>query len=187
MAYTKTNWTDSTPINTTNLNKIESGIEQNSNDIETLNTNVGDLTNLTTTEKGSLVGAINEVAGNSGGADAGTILWTNSSPTSEFVAQNLTVNMADYDLIEMIFKNATNEEYCLSTKFPKGKGTRLIDVWVTSASKIGARVRNVTYVDDNTLAFDSGHIYTIGGNSYSANTSACVPIYIIGYKTGLFS
>ena len=29
MAYTKTNWTDTTPINTTNLNKIENGIAAN--------------------------------------------------------------------------------------------------------------------------------------------------------------
>lgn len=27
MAYNKTNWTETTPINTTNLNKIENGIE----------------------------------------------------------------------------------------------------------------------------------------------------------------
>lgn len=37
MAYEKTNWTSTTPINTTNLNKIENGIEQNSNEI--VNTN----------------------------------------------------------------------------------------------------------------------------------------------------
>ena len=34
MAYTKTNWTNSTPINTKNLNNIENGIEQNYKDIE---------------------------------------------------------------------------------------------------------------------------------------------------------
>ncbi len=33
MAYNKTNWTSKTPINTSNLNKIEDGIEQNSNDV----------------------------------------------------------------------------------------------------------------------------------------------------------
>ena len=41
MTYTKTNWTSTTPINTTNLNKLESGIEQNSNDIEQINNNIG--------------------------------------------------------------------------------------------------------------------------------------------------
>jgi len=36
MAYGKTNWTSTTPINPTNLNKIENGIEQNSNDINNI-------------------------------------------------------------------------------------------------------------------------------------------------------
>lgn len=68
MAYEKTNWTNTTPINPTNLNKIEEGISQNSKDIETNNTNntnldakIGDLKNLKTTDKSSLTGAINEV------------------------------------------------------------------------------------------------------------------------------
>lgn len=36
MAYIKTNWTNTTPINPTNLNKLENGIEQNSNKITVL-------------------------------------------------------------------------------------------------------------------------------------------------------
>lgn len=61
MAYTKTNWTSTTPINTTNLNKIEDGIIANDTAIKTINTNIGTLSNLKTTEKSNLVGAINEV------------------------------------------------------------------------------------------------------------------------------
>ncbi len=34
MAYTKTNWTTSTPINPTNLNHIEDGIKENSNNLQ---------------------------------------------------------------------------------------------------------------------------------------------------------
>lgn len=81
MAYEKTNWTSTTPINTTSLNKIESAIEQNSNDIEqnrsaietnntNLNEKIGDLTTLNTTEKSSLVDAINSVV-ESGSNDNG--------------------------------------------------------------------------------------------------------------------
>lgn len=39
MAYTKTTWVNgTTPVNATNMNKIEDGIYQNANDIATLNT-----------------------------------------------------------------------------------------------------------------------------------------------------
>ena len=34
MAYEKTNWTSTTPINTTNLNKMEAGIKQNNDSID---------------------------------------------------------------------------------------------------------------------------------------------------------
>ena len=34
MAYTKTNWTTSTPINPTNLNRIEDGIKENSDNLQ---------------------------------------------------------------------------------------------------------------------------------------------------------
>lgn len=54
MAYTKTNWTDTTPINTTNLNKIENGIAAN-------DTAIGNLSNLNTSSKDNLVTAINSV------------------------------------------------------------------------------------------------------------------------------
>ena len=54
MAYEKKNWTNTTPINTTNLNNIENGIEAN-------DAKIGDLSGLTTPTTSSLVGAINSV------------------------------------------------------------------------------------------------------------------------------
>lgn len=57
MAYIKTEWENSpstkTPINANNLNKIENGIYMNS-------VNIGELTDLNTETKETLVGAINE-------------------------------------------------------------------------------------------------------------------------------
>ena len=73
MAYAKTNWTNTTPINTTNLNNIENGISANDTAITTINTNIGNLSNLTTPDKSSLVGAINSIV-ESGSNDNGK--WT---------------------------------------------------------------------------------------------------------------
>ena len=79
MAYTRVNWQDSpshaTPLSAENLNVMDEGIKnlddsmtEATGDITTLETTVsghttsiGTLANLTTTEKSSLVGAINEV------------------------------------------------------------------------------------------------------------------------------
>lgn len=43
MSYSKTNWTPTTPINPSNLNKMEEGIRQNAADIENLNSNLDKL------------------------------------------------------------------------------------------------------------------------------------------------
>lgn len=65
MAYTPKEWKDlpdeTTPIQASDLNHIEQGIGDLSTKVDTLNTNVGDLSTLNTTEKSNLVGAINEV------------------------------------------------------------------------------------------------------------------------------
>ena len=71
MAYEKVNWTSTTPVNTTNLNKMDSAIEQHFNEVDAdnvelnkqindINTKIGDLLTLDTTEKSNLVDAINE-------------------------------------------------------------------------------------------------------------------------------
>jgi hypothetical protein len=61
MAYIKTTWenepNESTPLNASNLNKIEEGIYQNSLKAD----QVGDLTDLKTTDKTNIVSAINEL------------------------------------------------------------------------------------------------------------------------------
>lgn len=47
MAYTKTNWVNGqTPINATNLNKIENGIAENDTAINNINTSINNLTNI---------------------------------------------------------------------------------------------------------------------------------------------
>jgi hypothetical protein len=61
MAYNKTTWENApstnTPINANNLNKIEEGIYQNSLKAD----QIGDITNLNTTDKSNIVNAINEL------------------------------------------------------------------------------------------------------------------------------
>lgn len=77
MAYTKTNWVnDSLPaINETNLNKIEQGIYEAHN-------NIGDLTQLNTTNKGSIVNSINEVNNKFNYSTEEQVVgkWTNGKP-----------------------------------------------------------------------------------------------------------
>ena len=92
--YIKTNWenepSESTPINASNLNKIEQGIYDNSLGVAT----IGDITELDTTDKTSVVNAINEVNGN---LPKITSLWSGSKST----IGNVTLSEAytNYDFL----------------------------------------------------------------------------------------
>jgi hypothetical protein len=98
MAYIKTTWenepSESTPINAENLNKMEDGIYNNSQ-------NIGDITALNTTDKSSVVNAINENTENISGF--GKLLWEGS-----FTSGSITIDgLSDYTTIIVIVGGAT--------------------------------------------------------------------------------
>ena len=86
MAYIPKEWKDlpdeTTPIQASDLNHIEQGIGDLSTNVDTLNTNVGDLSTLNTTEKSNLVGAINEVYQNNVYSTDETVVgkWIDGKP-----------------------------------------------------------------------------------------------------------
>lgn len=173
MAYTKTNWENGvTPVNATNLNHIEQGIYDNS-------VGIGNLSNLETTEKTNMVGALNEVRTNFGG----TLLWTNSNPTSTFDSQTLSnVDFSNYDMVEILFYQAANQLILCSTGILKITTGRLFTHFNGSLWD-----RDFSFSNNN-ISFGTGNKYaTYGNNTRTTNNAACIPVYIIGYKTGLFS
>ena len=193
MAYTKVNWTSSTPINTTNLNKMDNAIEQHFNDvdesfdnantnIENISNKIGNLENLNTTEKANLVGAINEVNTNL----SGKILWTNSNTRVHFAAQKITLNSSDYDMYEIIFVNNETEDYYYNTgKIPKGHGCRLVECYGGGGGS-NVRSRIIDYSNDTQLNVQVGK-YAYASTGAVDSNGSCIPVYVIGYKTGLFS
>ena len=104
----------------------------------------------------------------------GKILWTNPNPTSSFASQTITLSSDDYDMLEIIYMTFNTNNQVSSVKILKGYNTRVI----TSLSNGTVYTRDYTYNSDTS--------YTIG-NTTSGNDSNLYPIYIIGYKTGLFS
>ena len=101
MAYIPKQWKDlpdeTTPIQASDLNHIEQGIKDASSstdtlttNVNTLNTNMGDLSTLNTTEKSNLVGAINEL-----NTKVGKKLWEGN-----FSSGSITVEgISNYHLI----------------------------------------------------------------------------------------
>lgn len=108
----------------------------------------------------------------------GKILWTNPKPTDSINTLSMTLENSDYDELEIFYQQSTGDSRCYSQKILKGHNGRIYLPYNVSGSYIPI-YRNV---DRNT---DTS--YTIGNITGFSDTSAIIPLYVIGYKTGLFS
>lgn len=101
----------------------------------------------------------------------GTLLWTNPNPNQAMDATTISLSSSDYDVLEVFYKHFYSDNYILSQRTIKGAGTILL----TNVAGSLAR-RQITQPTDTSLSVTAGD-----------NTAAMVPVYIVGYKTGLFS
>lgn len=112
-------------------------------------------------------------------AFGGTILWTNPSPASAFASQTITLSSGDYDVLEIFYSLTYNPTQVKSIKVLKGKNF-VLDFYDGYSSK-GA-IRPVNYTNDTSLSVQNSFY-----NSTVNSSNYCIPLYIIGYKTGLFN
>ena len=112
----------------------------------------------------------------------GKVLWTNPNPTSTFTSQSIDLQNSDFDTIQIIFYQAIN--------ILRFQSTGLIPIGESHLSTMfNAKSYIRTFrIANNVLTFDDCNTY----NSYNSttatvNNNALIPIYIIGYKTGLFN
>lgn len=111
----------------------------------------------------------------------GQILWTNPSPTSAMAAQSITLSSSDYDMYEVIFYGSiTGADTITTGRIPKGGNFFLLQTYNTGTGDI-TRNRKIQYVSDTSMNV------TDATQAEVTNNNANIPVYIIGYKTGLFS
>jgi hypothetical protein len=121
----------------------------------------------------------------------GTILWSNSNPTQEFESQNITLSSSDYDILEFYFASSISSTNTFTSKAIKGSGTTvfvMINLNEDVSQETGVRLRNISYISDTSYQIGNGLLR--GGSGSSIPTivnNFLIPIYVIGYKTGLFN
>ena len=110
----------------------------------------------------------------------GQILWTNSSPTSTFEAQTIILSSSDYDFYEVYcsYNNSTASSYVNAYKTIKGKGIIMDNQGYTSGLSVR---RKIDYTNATHLLISSAYGGANIDNGY------LIPIYVIGYKTGIFN
>ena len=173
MAYTKTTWQDlpntTTPINATNLNKIENGIEAIDNDVSAINNNIGDLTDLETSDTSSLVDAINSTVPK--------VLWENSNTTVNFAAQTVTLSepIENFRYYILICYQATDNKYSVSSTAKAGDGIR-----VSTVGGALMNYRDIASISGTSCTFSQTTAYTTYGGGATTANQRLIPFQIIG-------
>lgn len=116
----------------------------------------------------------------------GSILWTNQNPNVGFTGQQITLSSDDYDMLEVFFYDYNQTNRFNSVRIPKGDSSNMFTLFdYNGGMYMGRRTANN---DGDTTITISG-CYSIITNSQlnvQLSNEWCVPVYIVGYKTGLF-
>lgn len=175
MAYVKQVWENlpstNTPLSADRLNHMEDGIyEANEELIEVHNSYS------TSTSDSYSCNYVNGVAGK--------ILWTNPNSTSDFSPQTITLSSDDYDILEFFWRSDVAGNRVYSTRTLKGSSVQN-DIYSTVIPTRAWR-RRADFVSNTSYSIDNCIRMEYNQTAYNDN-GYCVPLYVIGYKTGLFS
>lgn len=113
----------------------------------------------------------------------GNILWTNPNPTANFSEQYINLSSSDYDVLEWYCRSDTSIPRMLTVKCLKGYGGQA-DMFSTGAAtrrwcRRWVAISNTQYAVYHCFQLEQGE------SQITANDQ-CVPLYVVGYKTGLF-
>ena len=118
--------------------------------------------------------------------ESAKLLWTNPNINQNFSAQDISLNSDDYDILEIFYYDWIGSKNYMSQRVIKGKDTYLFCLFdYNNKSYIGSR--EIEYTNDTKLHSKTG--YSIVDESTFRRQQVdywCIPIYIVGYKTGLF-
>lgn len=143
------------------MNEIKTVVNNNDDDMITINTK---LTNIT-----------------------GQILWTNSNPSNSFSNQTITLSSGDYDEIGIYYYDYRVSKGMQYIRAKKGESIRLITTfWYDS--KIYIANRKIDFTTSTSVAVDNATGIETGAITSPVVVNAqCIPVYFVGYKTGLFN
>lgn len=148
--------------------------------------NVVDSMDGTQTDKSLSVNAVKNYVRET---STGFLLWTNPSPNSTMSANTeINLSSSDYDMLEVIFKRTNTQTSWYSTgKVPKGIDIPLDCTSTSSDTYAWVRSRSLQYQNDTKFKSIAPAIQFVNNNAHTVENGACIPVYIIGYKTGLFN
>lgn len=143
------------------MNEIKTVVNNNDDELTTINTKV---TNIT-----------------------GQILWSNSDPSGDFASQIITLSSSDYDVLGIYYYDYKVSKGMQYTQCLKGASFTLnSQVFVSGnyfiVSRVFSRTSDTSFTVDNAVGISASSPTTT-----TLHNDQVIPVYIVGYKTGLFN
>ena len=112
-------------------------------------------------------------------------LWENADPTSNFAGQTVTLDLAEYDIVEILYvAAAAAQNYYPPACAPVG-GVASMDAWTSIGTSGQAILHRHRTADVSTTGVTFGSCEQKRTNSTSASTtdnSGCIPVQIFGVR-----
>ena len=147
---------------------------------------IGDLSQLSTTDKTSTVNAINEVkSALLDKEEKGILLWTNNSPTTSFNAQNIPFPTNDCDVFDIYFWSVQTDSakcYSIIPFSTSGWNSGAQDIYTASSNRFMYDQRNITALSRSGVTFGDNTRVTLqnGTITSTTNNATLVPFKVIG-------
>ena len=113
----------------------------------------------------------------------GKLLWTNPNPNVPFLPQEITLSSGDYDMLEFFYRSDMTGKRMASVKCLKGYSVQFDLFSMGIATRRWGR--RLEFVSDTQYSVGDAIVCEQGQSTQVLNEQ-CVPLYVIGYKTGLF-
>ena len=111
------------------------------------------------------------------------LLWSNASPGSSFGSQTISLDLSEYDEIQVEFRNTSSSSYYSLNEFKKGKASRHNTFAKQTTDNVDTIIldRPVT-MNENGVYFGGGSQKDLYSKSYSTNNGNLIPVRIWGIK-----
>lgn len=116
-----------------------------------------------------------------------TLLWENASPTSEFAAQMIPIDLQDYDAVEICFRSSNTETGLDTVRTKLGNTMRHYSISVPTSGSYacGAYIREANILAEGIDFTDTRYKRTNVTTAASTINTVHIPLYIYGIKGGL--
>ena len=121
----------------------------------------------------------------------GEKVWTNPNPTNDFDENEIQLDLSEFDYIEIITNLDSTINFdssCFTKSLISEKGNRADIFCKYYLDGIGNAILTRTcFVYKNKIHFKKGYYFPVDTAIGQEANYYLIPLYIIGYKTGIFN